>query len=138
MGRLTVGRNSSWREIRIQVDVPLMDASFRHLLLNLSHVLTQIPQILAAVHFRIVATGLPADPESKNQLPPLYAGQPISALISIQTSFHWGTRRDSGRKSYEMRFDIEEMVRDWLISGRKRGDFKAEVCTHQSDRFWES
>ena len=34
-----------------------------------------------------------------------------------------------------MRFDIEEMVRDWLISGRKRGDFKAEVCTYQSDRF---
>jgi trafficking protein particle complex subunit 10 len=85
------------------------------------------------VHFRIVATGFSADPESKNQLPPLYAGQPISALISIHTSFHWGTRLESGQKSYEMRFDIEEMVRDWLISGRKRGDFKAEVCMRQSD-----
>jgi trafficking protein particle complex subunit 10 len=104
------------------------------------HILMQvaIPQILAAVHFRIVATGISTDSKSPNQLPPLYAGQPISALISIRTSFQWGTRRDSGRKSYEMRFDIEEMVRDWLISGRKRGDFEAEVCTHQSDQFWGS
>ena len=94
-----------------------------------------IPQVLVAVHFRIVATGFSVDSESTNQLLPLYAGQPIPALISIHTSFHWGTRRDSGPKSYGMRFDIEEMVRDWLISGRKRGDFEAEVCAHQSDRF---
>jgi len=87
-------------------------------------------QILAAVQFRILATSVVADAESTNQLPPLYAGQPISAVISIHTSFHWGTRRDSGRKSYEMQFDIEEMVRDWLISGRKRGEFEAEVRPH--------
>jgi hypothetical protein len=95
-----------------------------------------ILQILAAVQFRIQATGFSADSESTKQLPPLYAGQPIPALISIHTSFHWGTRQDSGRKSYEMRFDIEEMVREWLISGRKRGDFEAEVCTHQRDWLW--
>lgn len=82
------------------------------------------------MQFRILATSVVTDAESTNQLPPLYAGQPISALISIHTSFHWGTRRDSGRKSYEMRFDIEEMVRDWLISGRKRGEFEAEVRPH--------
>jgi trafficking protein particle complex subunit 10 len=90
-----------------------------------------IPQILAAVHFRIAATDFSAGSGSTIQLPPLYAGQPIPALISIHTSFHWGTSRDSGRGSYEMRFDIEEMVRDWLISGRKRGDFEAEVCVHR-------
>jgi len=33
--RLTVVRNTPWREIRIQVEVPLMDASFHHSLLNL-------------------------------------------------------------------------------------------------------
>jgi trafficking protein particle complex subunit 10 len=82
-------------------------------------------QILAAVRLRILTT-----PESTNQLPPLYAGQPIRALLSIHTSFHWGAKRDAGRKSYQMRFDIEEMVRDWLISGKKRGDFEAQVCLH--------
>ncbi|KAH9966604.1 trafficking protein particle complex subunit 10 [Russula dissimulans] len=102
-----VVKSSPWREIRIQVDVPVMD-------------------ILASVRFRILATPSSADSESTNQLPPLYAGQPIPALLSIQTSFHWGTKQEMGRKSYQMRFNIEEMVRDWLISGRKRGEFEAE------------
>lgn len=106
---LTKGRpdktsDDSWREIRIQVDVPLME-------------------ILAAVRLRILATPFLAD---SNQLPPLYAGQPIPALLSIQTTFHWGTKQDANHTSYQMRFDIEEMVRDWLISGRRRGDFEAK------------
>lgn len=29
-----------------------------------------------------------------------------------------------------MRFDIEELVRDWLVSGRKRGDFEAKVTLY--------
>lgn len=28
-----------------------------------------------------------------------------------------------------MRFDIEEHVKDWLISGHKRGDFVAKACS---------
>lgn len=101
-----------------------------------NHVLIQvtISQILAAVRFHILAAPFSEDPESTNQLPPLYAGQPISALLSIHTSFHWGTKQDTGRRSYQMRFNIEEMMRDWLISGRKRGDFKAEVCPHPHDQ----
>jgi hypothetical protein len=55
----------------------------------------------------------------------LYAGQPISALITISTTFHWGIGGEG--KTYRMRFDIEEMVREWLVSGRKRGDFVAKV-----------
>ncbi|KAG7452626.1 uncharacterized protein BT62DRAFT_939661 [Guyanagaster necrorhizus] len=53
-----------------------------------------------------------------------YAGQPISAVLSIETSFHWDA---SGEKDaeYRMRYDVEELVRDWLVSGRKRGDFSA-------------
>lgn len=31
-----------------------------------------------------------------------------------------------------MRFDIEELVRDWLVSGRKRGDFEAKVTLSDS------
>ncbi len=83
-------------------------------------------QILAAVRLHILATQASAD---SDQLPPLYAGQPIPALLSIQTSFYWGTRQGVNHTSYQMRFDVEEMVRDWLISGRKRGDFEAKVCT---------
>ncbi|KAH9079351.1 trafficking protein particle complex subunit 10 [Lactarius deliciosus] len=99
MGRPTDTSDASWREIRIQVD------------------------ILAAVRLRILAT---PPLEGSNQSPPLYAGQPIPALLSIQTSFHWGTKQDANHTSYQMRFDIEELVRDWLISGRKRGDFEAK------------
>ena len=90
-------------------------------------------QILAAVRLRILATPFSADsPNSTNQLPLLYAGQPVPALLSIQTSFHWDAKQeqDAGRRSYRMRFDIEEMVQDWLICGQKRGDFEAEVGLH--------
>ncbi|KAI9446516.1 trafficking protein particle complex subunit 10 [Lactarius indigo] len=106
MGKPTDTSDASWWEIRIQVDVPLME-------------------ILAAVRLRILATPY-LDLEDSNQLPPLYAGQPIPVLLSIQTSFHWGTKQDINRTSHQMRFNIEEMVRDWLISGRKRGDFEAK------------
>ncbi|KAH9180489.1 trafficking protein particle complex subunit 10 [Lactarius sanguifluus] len=99
IGRPADTSDASWREIRIQVD------------------------ILAAVRLRILVAPSLGD---SNQLPPLYAGQPIPALLSIQTSFHWGTKQDANYTSYQMRFDIGEVVRDWLISGRKRGDFEAK------------
>ena len=100
--------------------VPIIHPS---VLLHLTRVV--VLQILAAVRFHVLATPVLAD---SDQLPPLYAGQPIQALLSIMTSFHWGTRQDANHTSYQMRFDIEEMVRDWLISGQKRGDFEAKVC----------
>lgn len=28
-----------------------------------------------------------------------------------------------------MRYDIEDMTQDWLVSGRKRGDFIAKVSS---------
>ena len=91
-------------------------------------------QILAAVRFRILATPFSGEATPPTHLlPPLYAGQPIPALLSIQTSFHWGTKQAAGPKSYQMRFDVEEMVRDWLIGGRKRGDFEATV----RPRLWD-
>lgn len=61
----------------------------------------------------------------------LYAGQPVQALLSISTSFHWGPGTYEGKKerTYRMRFDIEELLGDWLVSGQKRGDFLAKVRT---------
>ncbi|KZT44032.1 hypothetical protein SISSUDRAFT_977081 [Sistotremastrum suecicum HHB10207 ss-3] len=58
---------------------------------------------------------------------PLLAGQPVTARFTIHTSFHWGMP-DQGREdsSYNMIFDIEEMRTDWLISGRKKGEFAAK------------
>ncbi|KAF8652735.1 hypothetical protein AX16_004233 [Volvariella volvacea WC 439] len=91
----------TWREIRIPVDIPSMS-------------------IVAAVRIQIF-------PELKaDDLPSLYAGQPIPARLTIRTSFHWGFGiSDSHEKQFVMRFDIEEMVKDWLVSGQKRGDFVA-------------
>ena len=62
---------------------------------------------------------------------PLYAGQPIQVLLSINTSFHWGPGAHKGKKerTYKMRFDVEELLNDWLVSGQKRGDFLAKVRT---------
>ena len=59
----------------------------------------------------------------------LYAGQPIQALLSINTSFHWGPGSSEAKKekTYRMRFDVEELLSDWLVSGQKRGDFLAKV-----------
>lgn len=57
--------------------------------------------------------------------PRLYAGQPISALLTIQTSFHWGSNTNDVQ--YVMQFDVEEMVREWLVSGKKRGHFVAKA-----------
>jgi hypothetical protein len=58
---------------------------------------------------------------------PLYAGQPLQAELSIATAFHWGAGHAQPARAYRLRFDVEEMVRDWLVSGRKRGDFAARV-----------
>lgn len=61
----------------------------------------------------------------------LYAGQPIQVLLSVNTSFHWGPGTYEGKreKTYRMRFDVEELLNDWLVSGQKRGDFLAKVRT---------
>jgi hypothetical protein len=61
----------------------------------------------------------------------LYAGQPIAANLTIRTSFHWGGRNELTRRCV-LRFNVEEMVREWLISGPKRGDFLATV-SHSPD-----
>ncbi|KAK2460622.1 hypothetical protein APHAL10511_007092 [Amanita phalloides] len=91
--------HGAWRIMKIPVDVPRM-------------------HVVAAVCIKIKY-----DPETGHVgLRTLYAGQPIAANLSIHTSFHWGIE---DRQEYAMRFDIEELVKDWLISGHKRGDFIA-------------
>jgi hypothetical protein len=125
-GRPADVKSGPWREIRIQVDVPLMSASTSHSYRGLTDLTLLVTlQILAAVRLRILTT-----PDSSDQLPLLYAGQPIPASLSIQTSFHWDENQDAGRQSYQMRFEIQEMEQDWLISGQTCGDFEAEVCLY--------
>jgi hypothetical protein len=65
------------------------------------------------------------EPDTK---PSLYAGQPISANLTIRTSFHWGGQNESTRRCI-LRFNLEEVVREWLVSGPKRGDFLATVSS---------
>jgi len=95
----------NWREIIIPVDVPYMN-------------------IVAAACVRVLATPF-SDIVPNQAALPLYAGQPISARITINTSFHWGSSAGDKECQYMLRYDVEEMVRDWLVSGPKRGDFLA-------------
>ncbi|KAF8162886.1 trafficking protein particle complex subunit 10 [Crassisporium funariophilum] len=100
-----------WREIKIPVDVPFMN-------------------IVAAACIRIISTPFAKEAAPDEKLS-LYAGQPISANLSIQTSFHWGSSQNDTNRKYVLRFNIEEMVKEWLVSGPKRGDFIAtDGATH--------
>jgi len=64
----------------------------------------------------------------------MYAGQPILAQVVIHNSFHWGSVGYENPE-FRMRYDVEERAKDWLVSGRKRGDFIAKVfltSSHQA------
>ncbi|EIW85047.1 hypothetical protein CONPUDRAFT_47585 [Coniophora puteana RWD-64-598 SS2] len=91
--------SASWREIRLPVDVP---------------------KVLVAAGIEIMVT--PGAKRQANGLPVIFAGQPVFATLTIKISLHWN---DDTKSSYRMRFDVEEMVSDWLICGRKRADFTA-------------
>ncbi|KAG2367519.1 trafficking protein particle complex subunit 10 [Suillus spraguei] len=93
-----------WREIKIPVDVPRMN-------------------IVTAVQITVQPSSLPSDIQS-DQLPQIYAGQPINATLIFKTSFHWA-EKEGKQRCYTMRYDVEERVKDWLLCGRKRGDFVA-------------
>ncbi|KAI8998488.1 trafficking protein particle complex subunit 10 [Trametes punicea] len=95
-----------WREIVIPVDVPQI-------------------HIVAAARLQILENPFSMEKSEKRALP-LYAGQPISALLTVHTSFHWAPPEDTKVESYMMRYDIEDLTQDWLVSGRKRGDFLAK------------
>ncbi|RDB24044.1 Trafficking protein particle complex subunit 10 [Hypsizygus marmoreus] len=100
-----------WREIKIPVDVPYMN-------------------IVAAAYIKVLATPF-SEVDSTEGALPLYAGQPISAVLTIHTTFHWGSSAGDKDRRYTLRYDVEEMVRDWLVSGPKRGDFAAmDDATH--------
>ncbi|GBE82036.1 hypothetical protein SCP_0404120 [Sparassis crispa] len=101
-GQFTFGE---WREVIIPVDVPRM-------------------HILAAARLQILPN--PFSTVSVGKVPRLFAGQPISAVVSVTTSFHWAPAEDSNNETYHLRYDIEEMTQDWLVCGRKRGDFIAK------------
>ena len=63
----------------------------------------------------------------------MYAGQPVLAQVVIHNSFHWGSVGYENPE-FRMRYDVEERVKDWLVSGRKRGDFIAKVFIKSSHR----
>ncbi|KAH9934671.1 trafficking protein particle complex subunit 10 [Fomitopsis serialis] len=94
-----------WRDIIIPVDIPQM-------------------HILAAAQLRIFANPFSSQPSG--QVLPLFAGQPISAVVTVTTSFHWAPAEDAEMDQYLLRYDIQDMTGDWLVSGPKRGDFRAE------------
>ncbi|PAV23661.1 er to golgi transport-related protein [Pyrrhoderma noxium] len=96
-----------WRKFTIPLDLPRLD-------------------ILATTHIDIRTN--PFDKESANSKPynTIYAGQPVSATLSINTSMYWAGQDKKNAKEYKMRFLLEENIKDWLVSGQKRGDFVAK------------
>ena len=52
-------------------------------------------------------------------------------------SFHWGGPGSgvAEGKSYTMRFDVKDTGKDWLISGRKKGDYEATVRAHSFSNY---
>jgi len=67
---------------------------------------------------------------------PLYAGQPISAELRIDTSFHWSPSANDRCQEFSMWYNIDEIIRDWLISGPKQGEFVAKVNAEPEFFFW--
>lgn len=55
-------------------------------------------------------------------------------MVTVTTSLHWAPLEDEEMDHYLLRYDIQDMTGDWLISGPKRGDFRAEVCPCETDR----
>ncbi|KAH8829685.1 trafficking protein particle complex subunit 10 [Flagelloscypha sp. PMI_526] len=100
-----------WRTIIMPVDVPQM-------------------QIVASVSLDIMATPF-ASRGAEDELPPLYAGEPISAILRVHASFHWGGSLGESDRKYRIRYDVQEMVQDWLISGRKRGDIWIQASIYK-------
>ncbi|KAL0580266.1 hypothetical protein V5O48_001771 [Marasmius crinis-equi] len=113
--------NSTWvdlYEITGELHFPAGDDSEGVGLDHLEEPIQQIKEIVASVNLKIA-------PEVLQDAKPIYAGQPIPATITIHTSFHWGTSHGDPNRQYAMQYDVEEMVREWLVSGRKRGNFVA-------------
>lgn len=67
---------------------------------------------------------------SWRQSRPLFAGQPITAVLSINTSYRWSANHEKAHGKYRIRFEVEEMIKDWLISGQKRGDFVTKASDY--------
>ena len=95
--------------------------------------LTLVTQVVSSARIHIHPTKVAAADNtfnvSRRPPPPLYAGQPIAATLTVGASFHWagpGSGMVEGKR-YSMRFDIKDTGKDWLISGRKKGDYEATV-----------
>ncbi|KAI6036383.1 trafficking protein particle complex subunit 10 [Pisolithus microcarpus] len=91
-----------WREMTIPVDIPKMN--------------------IVADAWIAVRPYTQTEESPHSECPPIYAGQALSATVCITTSLHWNDP-DNIRQRYRMRYDVEERTKDWLICGRKRGDF---------------
>ncbi|KAH7090076.1 trafficking protein particle complex subunit 10 [Auriculariales sp. MPI-PUGE-AT-0066] len=89
--------DGDWREMVIPVDLPFMN-------------------IISSAQIHL--------PSSAGK--DFYAGRPISMRLVVATSFHWGLASEAAKtRGFRMRFDVEVPVSDWLVCGRKRGEFLA-------------
>ena len=102
--------------------------------LPLLFIAKNVTQIFASAKLDLVASPFDTKPLPVENMPPVFAGQPVTAIMSIHTSFYWAAK-EKGVKQYRMRFQVDENIKDWLISGQKRGEFKAKVDSNLAFSF---
>jgi len=88
---------------------------------------TDMPNKSILIAARLYITNDPFTNEpAKPGKTPLVAGQPVPVVLSLKTSLYWDPDGDYVHKEYWMRYEVEEMFDDWLISGKRRGTFLAK------------
>ncbi|KLO12624.1 hypothetical protein SCHPADRAFT_998021 [Schizopora paradoxa] len=102
-----------WRTFSIPVDLPQID-------------------LLASTSIHVAENPFSTVPRAIGRKGNLFAGQPFTAVVSVNVSCYWSGREDAANRPYRMRFEVDEMIRDWLISGQKRGEFCAKDGTTHS------
>ncbi|EJD39309.1 hypothetical protein AURDEDRAFT_71368 [Auricularia subglabra TFB-10046 SS5] len=101
--------DGTWREMVIPVDLPFM---------NVVAADSVLAQIISSAQIH-----MPSDPKDSD----LFAGRPITTRLAIHTSFHWGLANEAAKeRGFKMRFDVDVPIADWLVCGRKRGEFLAK------------
>ena len=64
----------------------------------------------------------------------VYAGQPVPAVVTVNSSLHWGGAQEEDaepQEEYRLQYDVSaELSGAWLVCGPKRGEFDATVSAY--------
>ncbi len=115
-----------WHTFTIPVDLPQIDVR----LIYITYIIVLIVHVGSSSPLQ-ASTLLknPFSTEPRAGRKTLYSPDSrLPAIVSVNVSCYWSGYEGASKRQYRMRFEVDEMIRDWLISGQKRGEFCAEVC----------